>query len=104
MTVPRRSEIIRLTPASTLSRRRQCNRFQPGTRQGGRQVEATEPRTDAVTSISASTLYERKRPAVSVTANKRIARRFFDDVLARRNEDAVDELIAPDAVVCMPTG
>ena len=41
---------------------------------------------------------------MSVTANKRIARRFFDDVLTRRNERAVDELIAPDAVVCTPTG
>jgi predicted ester cyclase len=41
---------------------------------------------------------------MSVTTNKRIARRFFDDVLTRRNERAVDELIAPDAVVCTPTG
>jgi hypothetical protein len=55
-------------------------------------------------SISASTPYERKRLFVSVTANKRIARRFFDDVLTRRKERSVDELIAPDAVVCIPTG
>ncbi len=41
---------------------------------------------------------------MSVTANKKIARRFFDDVVARRNERAVDKLIAADAVVCMPTG
>jgi predicted ester cyclase len=50
------------------------------------------------------TAYERKRLHVSVTANERIARRFFDDVLARRNERAVDELIAANAIVCMPTG
>jgi predicted ester cyclase len=55
-------------------------------------------------SIGASTPYERKRLPVSITANKRIARRFFADVLTRRNVRAVDELIAPDAVVCMPTG
>ena len=41
---------------------------------------------------------------MSATANKRIARRFFNDVLARESERAVDELIAPGAAVCMPTG
>jgi predicted ester cyclase len=41
---------------------------------------------------------------VSVTVNKTIARRFFDEVLARPSEQAVDELIAPGAVVCTPTG
>jgi predicted ester cyclase len=33
-----------------------------------------------------------------------IARRFFKDVLARQSDQAVDELIAPGAPVCMPTG
>ena len=33
-----------------------------------------------------------------------LARRFFDDVLAGGSERAVDELIAADAIVCMPTG
>ena len=41
---------------------------------------------------------------MSVTVNKTIARRFFDEVLARPSERAVDELIAPGAVVCTPTG
>ena len=41
---------------------------------------------------------------MSATANKRIARRFFDDVLAGGCERSVEELIAPDATVCMPTG
>jgi predicted ester cyclase len=41
---------------------------------------------------------------VSVTVNKTIARRFFDEVLARPSERAVDELIAPGADVCTPTG
>ena len=70
----------------------------------GQSVEATRRRTEAVTWIGASTPYERKRLLVSATANKKIARRFFDDVLAGGSERAVDELIAPDATVCMPTG
>jgi steroid delta-isomerase-like uncharacterized protein len=74
------------------------------THQAGQPVEATGWRIEAVTSIGASTPYERKRLSVSATANKRIARRFFDDVLARQSLQAVDELIAPDAIVCMPTG
>jgi predicted ester cyclase len=41
---------------------------------------------------------------VSVTVNKTLARRFFDEVLARASERAVDELIAPGADVCTPTG
>ena len=41
---------------------------------------------------------------MSAVANKRIARRFFDDILARRNEVAIDELIAPKALVVLPTG
>jgi predicted ester cyclase len=41
---------------------------------------------------------------VSAAANTIIARRFFDDVLARRSERAIDELIAPHAIVCLPTG
>jgi predicted ester cyclase len=41
---------------------------------------------------------------VSVTVNKTIARRFFDEVLARPSERAVDELIAPGADICTPTG
>jgi predicted ester cyclase len=41
---------------------------------------------------------------VSAAANKTIARRFFDDVLMRRSDEAVDELIAPDAIVDLPTG
>jgi predicted ester cyclase len=49
-------------------------------------------------------LDKRKRHSMSATANKRIARRFFDDVLAGGSERAVDELIAPDATVFMPTG
>jgi steroid delta-isomerase-like uncharacterized protein len=72
--------------------------------QAGQPGGATGRRTEAVTSIGASTPYERKRLLVSATANKRIARRFFDDVLARQSLQAVDELIAPDAIVCMPTG
>jgi predicted ester cyclase len=48
--------------------------------------------------------WERKRTLVSVTVNKTIARRFFDEVLARPSEQTVDELIAPGAVVCTPTG
>jgi predicted ester cyclase len=41
---------------------------------------------------------------VSTAANTTIARRFFNDVLARRSERAVDELIAPHAIVYLPTG
>lgn len=40
----------------------------------------------------------------TVTVNKRLARRVFDDVLTGGSERAVDELIAADAIVCMPTG
>ena len=41
---------------------------------------------------------------MSAAANKRIARRFFDDVLVRRDEEAVNALIAPEALVVLPTG
>jgi predicted ester cyclase len=41
---------------------------------------------------------------VSVAVNKTIARRFFDEVLARPSERSVDELIAPGADICTPTG
>ena len=41
---------------------------------------------------------------MSAAANKRIARRFFDEILARRNEGAIEELIAPEALVVLPTG
>jgi predicted ester cyclase len=41
---------------------------------------------------------------MSVTDNKTIARRFFDEVLARSSERAMDELIAPGADICTPTG
>jgi predicted ester cyclase len=41
---------------------------------------------------------------VSAAANKIIARRFFEEVLTRRIERAVDELIAPDAILDLPTG
>lgn len=36
--------------------------------------------------------------------NTALVRRFFDDVLAHHDEQAVDELIAPGAVVSLPTG
>ncbi|MCC7025249.1 MAG: ester cyclase [Thermomicrobiales bacterium] len=36
--------------------------------------------------------------------NKTLVRRFFDDVLAHHDDQAVDELIAPGAVVSLPTG
>lgn len=36
--------------------------------------------------------------------NKRLVRRFFEDVLVRGSERAADELIAPDAIVELPTG
>jgi predicted ester cyclase len=41
---------------------------------------------------------------VSAAANKIIARRSFEDVLARRSEGAVEELIAPNAILDLPTG
>ena len=41
---------------------------------------------------------------MSGTGNETIVHRFFDDVLARPSERAVDELIAVGASVCMPTG
>lgn len=41
---------------------------------------------------------------MSAAANERIARRFFDEVLARPHETAVDQLIAPGAIVDLPTG
>ncbi len=43
---------------------------------------------------------ERSVPA----ANTLVARRFFRDVLAGRDERAADELIAPHARVSLPTG
>ena len=44
------------------------------------------------------------RSAPQAHRNKALVRRFFDDVLARGSERAADELIAPDAVVDLPTG
>jgi predicted ester cyclase len=41
---------------------------------------------------------------VSTAANAKIARRFFDEVLVRPDETAVDQLIAPGAVIDLPTG
>ena len=41
---------------------------------------------------------------MSAAANTKIARRFFDDVLVRRSNQAVDELIAPGALIRLPTG
>ena len=41
---------------------------------------------------------------MSAAANMSTARRFFDDVLVRQSGPAVDELIAPGAVIELPTG
>ena len=41
---------------------------------------------------------------MSAAANMRIARRFFVDVLVRQCGPTVDELIAPGAVIDLPTG
>jgi predicted ester cyclase len=35
---------------------------------------------------------------------KALVQRFFDDVLARQSAGAVDAVIAPGAMVCLPTG
>ncbi len=36
--------------------------------------------------------------------NAKVVRRFFTDVLARGSERAADELIAPNAIIDLPTG
>ena len=41
---------------------------------------------------------------MSATSNTTIVHRFFDEVLTRQSERAVDELIAAGASVCLPTG
>jgi predicted ester cyclase len=38
------------------------------------------------------------------STSKSIARRFFEDALTRQNARAIDELIAPGAIVVLPTG
>ena len=40
----------------------------------------------------------------AAAANIRITRRFFDDVLVRQRGPAMDEVIAPGAVIDLPTG
>ena len=45
-----------------------------------------------------------RRSSLSTAKNTIIARRFFDDVVARQSKRVVDELIAVDAVVAFPTG
>jgi predicted ester cyclase len=45
-----------------------------------------------------------RRSFLSTAKNTIIARRFFDDVMARQSKCVVDELIAVDAVVAFPTG
>ncbi len=44
------------------------------------------------------------RTAPQAHRNKMLVRRFFEDVLAGGSEQAADELIAPHAVVDLPTG
>jgi predicted ester cyclase len=39
-----------------------------------------------------------------INSRKEVVRRFFEDVLTRKSETAIDELIAPDATVSLPTG
>jgi hypothetical protein len=40
----------------------------------------------------------------AAAANIRITRRFYDDSLVRQSEPAMDEVIAPGAVIDLPTG
>jgi predicted ester cyclase len=42
--------------------------------------------------------------ATSAHRSTKLVRRFFTDVLARGSERAADELIAPDAIIDLPTG
>jgi predicted ester cyclase len=62
--------------------------------------------TREVNDDMANTMYSRAKGgrSGSAAAHRIIARRFFDDVLMRRSEEAVDQLIAPDAIVDLPTG
>ncbi len=39
-----------------------------------------------------------------INSRKEVVRRFFEEVMTRKNETAIDELIAPDAMVSLPTG
>ena len=44
------------------------------------------------------------RAIVSAAANKAIARRFFEDAVARQCERAAEDLVAPSAVIDVPWG
>jgi predicted ester cyclase len=44
------------------------------------------------------------RTAPHAHRNKTLVRRFFEDILVRGSERAADKLIAPDAIVELPTG
>ena len=55
-------------------------------------------------SHSTATAQASRRTAPHAHRNKTLVRRFFNDVLAGGSEQAADKLIAPDAIVELPTG